>query len=306
MTRRAKTDTGTSETAKAGRAVYIAGKERRLPDANDHIIVHLNVDDVGEEEAAPCGTAATVDAYNCTTVNMDFACWDEHASCVGSKESEERYAVLLEEFSNKTGVGEWPNATSVHCHWCCHGFECAPVALPLRMTVSGDMQIDKCEVSGCFCSFQCAAAFNFEACNDADDMWERYSMLNRLFLESQGVGRIVPAPSRLTLKMFGGHMTIQEFRSKSLSKEVLQRNNEVGRQGGTFVDVLRVPMAHVPQFVEEVNEADMMQPLKFIPVDQERINKVREKLQLKRSKPLVNSKHTLDHVMNLRFCSTND
>jgi hypothetical protein len=47
-----------------------------------------------------------------------------------------------------------------------------------------------------------------------------------------------------------------------------------------------------------------MQPLKFIPVDQERINRVKEKLQLRRTKPLVNARNTLDQEMNLTISST--
>jgi hypothetical protein len=221
---------------------------------------------------------------------------------------ESRYSTLLEEFAKKTDCGEWPISTNVHCHWCCHAFNTSPVSLPFRIHMRDDATIQKCEVQGCFCSFQCAAAFNFESNSDIDDVWEKYAMLNRLYYdymnnlgEEDPMGRIIPAPSRFTLQMFGGYLSIDEFRAKSMPKTMLQRNGESSVQGGTFVDVLRTPMSFVPQQVEEINEADVSRPLKFIPVDQDRINKVREKIILKRSKPLVNSKHTLDHIMNLRI-----
>lgn len=288
------------------RTKYVAGKSADLPAPREHVIVHLNIerDQEGVAHAAlPYDSSSTDFAY------IDSAA-DSNAQSdapvpEGGTSDTPRYSMILEEFANKTDCGNWPASTNAHCFWCCHAFSNSPVSLPLSLQVRGDDI--KGQVQGCFCSFQCATAFNFDSNNDVDDMWAKYTMLNRLYAEhnanegvSDPVGRVLPAPPRVALQMFGGPMSIEAFRAKSQPKVTVQRNGDVARDGGTFVDVLRVPLAYVPQQIEEINEADVARPLRFIPVDQDRINKVREKLQLKRSKP-VNSKNTLDNIMNIRI-----
>ena len=56
-----------------------------------------------------------------------------------------------------------------------------------------------------------------------------------------------------------------------------------------------------PQQIEEINESDIMNEHKYIPVDTDRINKYKERLFLKRSKPINAHETTLDHTMNLKF-----
>lgn len=299
------------------RTIYVAGNDNKLPDPNDHVIIHLNTEP--SANIPEPATSAMIDAYNNHGTDFSYlsgnsgSTFDNKLSDSLDLNINPRTVVLLEEFCKKTDTGEWPCNTSVHCHWCCHPFDGTPVSLPIKMTMTADStDIQKCETIGCFCSFQCAAAYNFDRCNDSDDMWERYAMLNRLYFEYQldngvspnVINRILPAPCKYVLTMFGGHMNITEFRACSMPKEYVQHNDETCTKAGTFVDVLKIPMTHIPQHVEEVNEIDVMQPLKFIPVDQDRINRVKEKLQLRRTKPLLDSRNTLDQVMNLTISST--
>lgn len=288
------------------RAKYAAGRGG-VPDATpaDHVIVHLNVDDPTTDQTHP----PRVDAYNAG----DMGDYSYVESADPPSQPVACYASLLEEFSKKTDSGDWPAATGVHCYWCCHAFSWSPVSLPFDMSHVDEATVSTCKVNGCFCSFQCAAAYNFDTNGDVDDMWNKYAMLNRLhwqYVTNRGgtgdIPRVIPAPPRYTLQMFGGTLSIDEFRGKTVPQEVVQRNGETSVNTGTFVDVLQIPMTFVSQQVEEINEADVAKPLKFIPVDQDRINKVREKLQLKRSKPLIDSKHTLDHIMNLRISATTE
>jgi hypothetical protein len=60
-------------------------------------------------------------------------------------------------------------------------------------------------------------------------------------------------------------------------------------------------MMTVTQQVEEVNQRELRSEYRYIPIDSERVNKYKEKIKLKRTKPLVNFKNTLDHTMNLKF-----
>jgi hypothetical protein len=55
------------------------------------------------------------------------------------------------------------------------------------------------------------------------------------------------------------------------------------------------------QQIEEINESDINNELRYIPVDTERINRYKEKIHLKRTKPINTSENTLDQAMNLKF-----
>ena len=60
-------------------------------------------------------------------------------------------------------------------------------------------------------------------------------------------------------------------------------------------------MLTMTQQVEEVHDTDMRSEYRYIPLDSERINRYQEKIRLKRNKPLVNFKNTLDHTMKLKY-----
>ena len=99
-----------------------------------------------------------------------------------------------------------------------------------------------------------------------------------------------PSPDRLSLLMFGGHMTIDEFRgycAATCGKKQLVLSNP--------------PMQSVTLQVEEVNESDVSSEYRYIPLDTDRVSRYQEKVRLTRSKPLVNFKNTLDHSMKLKY-----
>jgi hypothetical protein len=193
-----------------------------------------------------------------------------------------RVVELLKDFEKKNMQNEWPSTTSIHCYWCCHKFNNTPFGIPVKYT--GDK---KFHVFGCFCSLECSAAYNMTHYESVDDMWERYMLLNML---SQHLGQkrtVKPAPSRLALKAFGGHMEIDEFRVYCETSKVLNTNFP--------------PMMTLTQQLEEINDTDISSEMQYIPIDTERINRYKEKLKLKRAKPVTNYKNTLDHAMNLKF-----
>jgi hypothetical protein len=188
---------------------------------------------------------------------------------------------LLKDFEEKNKNNEWPQSTSIHCYWCCHKFEGAPFGIPLKYVNA------KFHVYGCFCSLECAAAYNFDAKDSHDEIWERNNLLNFI---GQKIGygrRIKPAPSRLSLNMFGGHLSIKEFRDYCGTSKLININFP--------------PMMTLTQQIEEINESDISNDFKYIPVDTDRINKYKEKIYLKRTKPINALENTLDHAMNLKF-----
>ena len=70
---------------------------------------------------------------------------------------------------------------------------------------------------GHFCCPECVRAFNF---NELDDeyVWERYSLLNYLYNQTGEKYNI--APSRFVLDIFGGPLTINEYRDIIKTKKM--------------------------------------------------------------------------------------
>lgn len=188
---------------------------------------------------------------------------------------------LLTEFEEKSKTGEWPSSTRVHCYWCCHKFDNAPYGLPIKYALG------QFHVTGCFCSLECACAYNFASRESVDECMNRSSLINMLSARIGHGGHVRPAPDRLALDIFGGHMSIKEFRGFYGTPRQVLLNSP--------------PMLAVTQQVEEVNESDMRSEYKYIPLDSERVTRYQEKIRLKRTKPLVNFRNTLDHSMNLKY-----
>lgn len=111
--------------------------------------------------------------------------------------------------------GKWKKQTDIWCNWCCHPFNTVPVGLP----ESYCRATQKFIVRDCFCSFNCAHAF-YVALDD-HKVWERYALLNRLkniiFAGTEMQNKkIVCAPPRKVLTVFGGSKSIDDLRNTKL------------------------------------------------------------------------------------------
>lgn len=95
------------------------------------------------------------------------------------------------------------------CFWCCHLIDHMEYGMPIRY--------DVCHKSfttfGCFCSLECAAAYNFSIHMGSDRVWEIHSWIQMLASRYGYVGNVRPAPSRYALQMFNGPLSIEEFRN---------------------------------------------------------------------------------------------
>lgn len=188
---------------------------------------------------------------------------------------------LLREFEHKNMNNEWPASTSIHCYWCCHKFDGPPFGIPVKLYK------EKFYVTGCFCSLECAAAYNFESKDGLQQKFEQYHLMNAIARKIGYAHDVKRAPSRLALKMFGGHLSIEQFRGFCHTSKLININFP--------------PMMTLTQQLEEINQSDLDNDYKYVPIDTDRVNKYKEKIKLKRSKPLTNFKNTLDHTMNLKI-----
>lgn len=261
---------------------------------DENVIVRLNVSSditnssVMTNEVSNSNIDEQPYAYNHDTYNnisniADILSSQEDNSNERKTKSESNSKVVnvLSEFAEKNKNNEWPINTSTHCYWCVHRFQNAPFGIPISY------KDGKFDVFGCFCSLECAAAHNFNENKSQDEMWERYQLINMMSRQMNLEKIVKSAPPRLSLKVFGGNMDIETFRGVGKSNKLMNVNFP--------------PMASIIQQLEEINDFEISNDFKYIPVDDDRINKYKEKITFKRNKPLIDKNKSLESSMNLKF-----
>lgn len=191
--------------------------------------------------------------------------------------SKKKNSYIMMEYNSNGEKSYWPNKVQICCFWCTHQFDNTPVGIPMKKVN------DVFHMFGNFCSPQCAAAYIFDN-YDSPQKWECYSLLNLLYSDLDNQIKI--APPRLCLKKFGGNLTIQEFKN-------IQNNKNKD------LKIIMPPMMAIIPFVEE--KVIISNDTKFVPLDNDRIKHADAQLRLKRSKPLPDSKNTLENCMNLTY-----
>ena len=192
-------------------------------------------------------------------------------------------STMLVQYHNSAERKEIPMQSDAACFWCCHSFAHRPVVLPIRDTG------EYLQVMGNFCSPECAVAYLFDMRQDSHTRWEQLALLYRVYGEACG-GKIHPAPHRTVLTLFGGSLSIQEYRQMIQSQKVR-------------VDV------HLPPMVSILATMDT-KPIDFYDAGltknvnetvKERLQKAEEVLRLRRTKPLKAWESTLDACINLKI-----
>jgi hypothetical protein len=110
---------------------------------------------------------------------------------------------ILNQFDN------WVEKTNVKCWWCCHNFDTVPLGMPVYY----NHKIKKFSVRGVFCSFSCMLSYS----NNTTGIIPKKYLINYLYKKLTGVFGInfKEAPSKYTLKEFGGLLSIDDFRKLS-------------------------------------------------------------------------------------------
>lgn len=123
--------------------------------------------------------------------------------------SENSFIFLQQFVDNK----EWLDYTDISCWWCCHSFTTTPIGMPV------DYNNKKFRVKGVFCSFACMVAYK--------DIYVQKNSPNLIkFFYKKLTGefdihkKIQKAPSRFLLKMFGGPLSIEEFRKSTTESTI--------------------------------------------------------------------------------------
>ena len=129
---------------------------------------------------------------------------------------------------------KWLENTDISCWWCCHTFDTVPLGLPIEY----NKMKQKFQVKGVFCSFSCMVAYKNELKNYNKDYLLKY-LYNKLTGSLLSDSKITPAPPRCSLKMFGGELDINEFRSSFNENKVYK--------------MIEYPMCVCKDYIEEVD-----------------------------------------------------
>ena len=172
---------------------------------------------------------------------------------------------------------EWCDQTNYYCYWDCQPFDHSPFGIPIKY------RNNKFYVYGCFCSLECATAYNFYDNEKNDTCWENYNLINLLSNKINYKRCVNPAISRKCLNIFGGPLDINAFREENLQNK--------------HYNVLTYPMVSLMEQVEEINET-IPYHKNFIPLDKSRIEKIEEA-----NKEIILSKRksNLEETMKLKF-----
>jgi len=180
----------------------------------------------------------------------------------------------------------------IHCFWCCHDIGASRFGMP----VAYDAVHNSFSMYGHFCSLECCAAYNFATHMGCDRMWEIHTWI-QLYARQTGYGTPVrPAPNRYLLKMFGGPMTVDEFRQ--------------AHKGTNRTVVLNIPpLINVQSQVESINTSFLFKAKPqgvegsegtLLSTSPNQATHV-EKSKLMRKKSIMDQNRTLDVKMNLSY-----
>lgn len=190
---------------------------------------------------------------------------------------------IMIEYKESNTIQKIPETTEIACFWCSHSFSGQPCVIP-ESERNGVYK-----VYGNFCCPECAMAYLLKESIDPHIRWDRMALLYRIY-DSDGRGKIYPAPPRETLKLYGGPLTVESYRATISSKKVR-------------IDLHMPPMVSIIGSIDtkpiDFYDTSMKNSVTLLPYD--KIKKVEEGLRLKRSKPLKNKESTLDACMNIEI-----
>lgn len=180
-------------------------------------------------------------------------------------------------YVNRINVHNIEFTQDTKCWWCKNTFNTPNLMLP-------EYYFDNIFYCiGNFCSFNCKKAYNIDL-NDIN-VWKRESLINLEYYLTYGKYKeITPAPSWLTLKEYGGPLSITDFR-----KLFDVNSNE-------FV-LLQPPLiSRQMQIEESYKKSSLTGPINKL----DKLFNIEPIYSLKRSKPVETSQLNLEKTMGLK------
>ena len=166
------------------------------------------------------------------------------------------------------------------CWWCCHPIEGESLHLPLKY----DELRDTFHTAGHFCSWPCMKSYNLDS--NHYRMYEIQQFITLMRKQCYGKTEALRcAPKRQALKVFGGVMTIEEFRGEG-DAPIINRLK-------IHVDEGAIEQIPETKTSTETKEKRLMKNIQDSTVSN-------DQLKLKRTKPLKRTESALEKSLNLK------
>ena len=227
------------------------------------------------------------------------------------------------DFDNVLKCVSWPLSTTLLCHNCCYSFDGVPVPLP--QSYDSLRKVYHCR--GNFCSWQCAKAYNNRQTPHsgrgnrnmyiailAHRTWVKYRKGCRTREQEQAMETyatycIQPSLPREVLQVFGGDMTIEEYR-EGLFGIVPPSEAIVGKPFLTIRQKLSLPFVQANEENKDVKinlnpsrpvtqKIDTSTVHKYSNAFCVKLNKAKSDQTIMKRKREMNSKNTLMSTMGV-------
>ena len=161
------------------------------------------------------------------------------------------------------------------CWWCCHSFEGNPLSMPFKY----DDRRNKFYTTGNYCSWSCVKSHALEryGCTVGSRINGNVVMMRKKMYNQ--IGPVKPAPSRYRLIVFGGDLSIEQFRENS-TRDTNKPEMKIDTK--PYTDNL-IPFVSNTKKMDEIKNA----------------NSNNSSLKLKRTKPLKRNHNNLESALGL-------
>jgi hypothetical protein len=118
-------------------------------------------------------------------------------------------------YFTRNELGKWPTSTNIKCWHCTLYFKNTPIGLPYEIFTIKKETFTR--TKGCFCSFSCAKAYNYNFENN----WEKnLTFLYELYRKNY-TGYIIKAPPKTLMIQYGGHLTKKQYKKYLNRKKII-------------------------------------------------------------------------------------
>lgn len=196
------------------------------------------------------------------------------------------YFELLYDFKQSSN---WLHSTNINCWWCCHTFNDVPITLPIEYKDN----TKKFRGKGIFCGFPCMIAYK----ND-NKIFEKDYLVKYLYKKLTGEPaphKLPAAPPRYTLKMFGGDLSIDEFRNSTTQNKIyklIEYPMFISRDYIEEVDINNVKNANIKLFDDNTFT-------KVMNLDEKRVKDAKLRLSSQIDKTTITIGKTIDQFIKI-------
>lgn len=168
------------------------------------------------------------------------------------------------------------------CWHCAHPWEGQAIPYPF----SYDEKRNKFKVGGQFCSWECIKGYARDTISRTVTGIHQMNIRHYRKVLTGRTDMILPAPPKITLKSFGGHLTIDEFRNNKAEEYIVNFGNTI--------KIVPYDILEYKDVDKNVHKTTLEAPLTI-----ESTGIQNEHLRLRRSKPIAGGKTNIERSLGL-------